>query len=223
MRARCYRRGLDDDELVRRFRAGDRVAFAEICRRYWGLVGRFFATKLEAQVDDLRQTTFERLMGALERFEGRSTLRGFILGIAHKVLLESLRGKYREEREDIAELSVADLGLSPGSLLGHQAEQRRLLHALRRVPIIFQVVLELTYWENSSDREIGEVLGLPANTVRGRRVRARERLRAELERGPDDPDGAPPVLTETPADFEAWAQRIGRELWHERPEPEPPE
>lgn len=204
---------VDDAELVLSSRGGDRAAFGELCRRYWPLVGRYFVSKVDTGADDMRQETFGRLLTALDRFEGRSSARGFILGIAHNVLLEHLRGKYQSnDREtDLDELSMVEFGASPTALIARREEQRALLHALRRVPLTFQVVLELTYWEGLSDTEIGDVLAIPANTVRSRRVRARERLQRELQPRADD-EASIPVLTETPENFEAWARRIGREL-----------
>ena len=207
---------MDDDELLERARAGDQAAVAALCQRHWGLVGRFFASKVGEAVEDLRQQTFERFIDALPRYERRASLRAFIAGIAKNVLLEFLRKRYRSDSVEIDERSLADLGVGPSSALRHRENEQRVLHALRRIPIAFQVVLELTYWESMSDTEIAEVLDIPANTVRSRRGRAKERLRAELAKPPDD--DAPPVLTETPKDFDAWAERIEREVWEDEDE-----
>lgn len=213
---------LTEGELLDRARAGDNAAKAELCRRYWTLVGRFFTSKVEEHTEDLRQQTFERLLVALDRYEGRSSLRSFVLGIAHRVLLEFLRRKYRDAHEQLEDLSIADMGFRASSLFARKEDERRTLHALRRIPMGFQVVLELTHWEGLSDTEIAEVLDMPANTVRSRRTRARDRLRAELTRA-DEGDGSPPVLTETPADFDAWARRIGQEIWSTQGDAKPRE
>ncbi len=52
--------------------------------------------------------------------------------------------------------------------------------ALRSLSIEFQMVLELTYWEDLSGAEIAVVLGVSPHTVRSRLSRARAALRSVL-------------------------------------------
>lgn len=204
-----------DEELVARLRVDDAAARAELCQRYWSAVGRFFDNKADQFTDDLRQETFTRCFVAVARFEGRSSLRAFVLGIAAKVFYEFLRRKQRAKAIDLDDCSIADLGLPVSSLLRRRALQQQALRALRRVPLRMQMVLELSYFENMGDREIGETLGMNPNTVRSTLRRARTRLHDELQRviaGEEPADDADAVLSRTPTDFHAWEQRILREI-----------
>jgi RNA polymerase sigma factor (sigma-70 family) len=196
-----------DDELLARALAGDDEAWAELVGRLWAPVRRFFLNKVGDDADDLVQATFERLMEARARFEGRSTFRAFVFGIAHRVLLEHVRRKTRNAHAELHEVSVA--AMSPGitSLLRHRADERVLLEALREITLDHQVVLELFYWEDMADSEISAVLEINVHTVRSRLKRARDSLRvvvARLENGR--------ALPSTSADLDRWARGIRREL-----------
>ena len=46
-----------------------------------------------------------------------------------------------------------------------KAERQQLIAALRRLPLMYQVVLELKHFEGLSRREIAEVLDLAPGTV----------------------------------------------------------
>ena len=78
-----------------------------------------------------------------------------------------------------------------------------MLEALRRIPLDAQVLLELTYWEQMTSKELGEVLGVPETTVRSRLGRARTLLQVELGKLASD---AP--LGTTSDDIDAWVRRI---------------
>ena len=56
-----------------------------------------------------------------------------------------------------------------------------LLHALQRISVDHQTVLELHYWEQLSTDEIAEVCEIATATVRTRLHRARHALRSVLE------------------------------------------
>jgi RNA polymerase sigma factor (sigma-70 family) len=57
----------------------------------------------------------------------------------------------------------------------------RVVDAVRRLPARQRDCVVLHYFEELTDREIGEVLGVSAGSVKTHLHRARERLRADLE------------------------------------------
>jgi RNA polymerase sigma-70 factor (ECF subfamily) len=63
-----------------------------------------------------------------------------------------------------------------------QQERALVAEAMRQIPVDFQITLELYYWEQLTGPELAEVLGISPTTVRTRLHRAREALRASLER-----------------------------------------
>lgn len=195
----------DDAALLAAWRTGDRAAGAALFDRHFRAVARFVRTKVarEAEVDDLVQTTFLACLEAAGRWRGEGSLRAYLLGIAyHKV--QHYYAARRRDPLDLEQISVADLAPGPSAWLVRRAEQRLLLEALRRLPLQFQVVLELYFWEDLSAGAIGELLGEPEGTVRTRIRRARELLGEHLRRLA----ASRALLESTLADLDAWARGL---------------
>ena len=75
---------------------------------------------------------------------------------------------------------MADLRPSPSQHLAAGQELRALLTALQRLPIDYQVVLELHYWEQMTTDEIAAALELAPGTARSRLRRGRQLLEESL-------------------------------------------
>lgn len=164
-----------DDELLGAWRAGDAEAGRRLFERHYDAVYRFFASKVDRDVDDLVQGTFLACVEAVGRFEGRSTFRTFLLGIAYNLLHQRMRMQVRDFDPEVS--SLADVGISPSMALWER-EQRRLVHeALRRLSLDHQVLLELYFLERVTAPELADVLGVPVNTVRSRLMRAKQAFR----------------------------------------------
>ncbi|RMG94670.1 MAG: sigma-70 family RNA polymerase sigma factor [Deltaproteobacteria bacterium] len=200
-----------DEELLAAYRAGRTAAGEALFARHFRSVYRFFANKAGDDAEDLVQQTFERCLVASAGFEGRSSFRTFLFGVARNVLREHVRRKarHRARWDDREPPSVYDVGLSPARFVVEKREQRVLLEALRRLPLEHQIVLELYFWEHLSGRELAEVLGEPEGTVRGRLRRARARLERELA----EVARSEGLLASTRTDLDAWAaslrERVG--------------
>jgi RNA polymerase sigma-70 factor (ECF subfamily) len=93
---------------------------------------------------------------------------------------------------------------SPEDWMVAKREQRRLLRALRRLPLGLQIVLELRYWEQLSGREIAGVLEVPLGTVKSRILAGRVALRRLIEELAESPD----ELRSTMDSLEGWAARV---------------
>ena len=77
-------------------------------------------------------------------------------------------------------MSLVDLATSPSRVVARDEEHLALVSALRTLPVDFQIAIELTYWEGLNASEVGEVLQVPASTVRTRLTRARRLLLKRL-------------------------------------------
>lgn len=195
----------DDVELFERWVTGDREAGDRLIRRNFQTVHRFFRNKVSADVEDLIQRTFLAAVEARDRFRRASSFRTFLLGLARIELLNHYRRRARPGAQfDELVTAAHALGSSPSAQVGRNEEQRLLLRALCRIPLEFQIVLELSYWERLSSRELGEVLDIPSPTVRSRLRRARELLEAELAKTPADTGTRHSVLT----NLDAWASGL---------------
>ncbi|MBP6634133.1 MAG: sigma-70 family RNA polymerase sigma factor [Kofleriaceae bacterium] len=170
----------DDLALLAAWRGGDPGAGQRLVERHFASICRFFRAKLGDDVGDLVQQTFADCLAG--RDEIAVSFRAFLFQIARRRLFDHLRTHYQvRDQQDVAALSLADLGTdAPTRMARHQREQA-LLDAMAQLPLDDRILLELTYWDGLSAPEVAAVVGSPANTVRGDLSRARAALRDLLE------------------------------------------
>jgi RNA polymerase sigma-70 factor (ECF subfamily) len=197
---------VDDAELLSRWAIGDKAAGGELVRRYFLVVHRFFRNKVAGDIEDLVQSTFVAGLEAHGRFRQESTFKTYLLGIAHNQLLAHFRNIAKQEVVDFSSLSIQDLSTSPTGALARREEERLLVHALQRIPLELQVVLELVYWEALDGPEIATILEIPLNTVYSRLRRARTLLGKVLHELVPTQSGS----FSTCEDLDSWALRIAR-------------
>ncbi|WP_428265320.1 RNA polymerase sigma factor [Haliangium sp.] len=198
-----------DAELLERWRQGNQAAGEALFERYYDPIERFFLNKVSSNVGDLVQETFIACVEARERVKDGDKFRSYLFSIAYNVLRAHLRRNYRGRQElDLDHMSVVDIAPGPGTMIGRRREQRLLLEALRAIPLQYQVVLELHYWEKMITADIAESLGLPLGTVRSRLRRARELLDEAMSRLAGSND----VLESTATSLDDWAERCRQDM-----------
>jgi RNA polymerase sigma-70 factor (ECF subfamily) len=203
----------DDLALLEAWRAGDAEAGEVLFERHFDAVFRFVRGKVGDPADDLVQQAFLACVAGRDRLREGASFRAYLFAAARNLVYEHWRQKYRGESvalpDDLGQISVHDLGPSPSSLLGARDDERLLVMALRRLPLDFQMAIELYYVQGLKTREVAEVLGIPHATVRSRLRRGLEQTREWVERLAD----TPAVLETTMTRLDAWARRV-----HERAE-----
>lgn len=194
-----------DLELLEAWRGGDRQAGEELFERHFDSIARFFRNKVAHGIDDLIQRTFLACVESKDQFRGEASFRTFLFAVAHNVLGKHYRSKRRHgDRIDFGVTSVHDLGPSPSSVVALHDEHRVLLHALRRIPLDHQIVLELYYWERLTAAEVGTVLDVPEGTARTRIRRAKQLLEEEMKQLISDKA----LLESTLVNLDSWAASL---------------
>lgn len=199
----------DDQTLLAAWRGGNKAAGFVLFDRYYVAVSRFFHNKIDGDSADLIQRTFLGCIESLPRYAGHGSFRSYLFAIAYRQLCQFLRARHRErQRIDFTEVSAADLRPSPTAELGHRQEVRLLFAALRQIPIDFQVLLELHYWEGVTTGELAEVLEVPPGTARARLIRARALLEAKMA----ELSRSAALVESTMSDLERWATEIRQHI-----------
>ena len=194
-----------DVELLEAWRAGDRDAGSQLFERHFESTRRFFRSKVSDGVEDLVQRTFLACLEGKTPLRDSSKFRVYLFAIAKHELYRYLRSLARDRQvDDLGMSAVEDLGPSPSHIVAHRKEHEVLLQALRRIPLDFQIVLELHYWEEMTSRELAEVLDIPVGTVKSRIRRAKEALEATLRRL----SLSPQLLESTTANIDDWARSL---------------
>lgn len=193
-----------DFELLDAWRDGDAPSGNALVERHFESVYNFFRTKFDRDVDDLVQRTFLACVEARDDFRKEAGFRTFLYAIARNQLRMFLRTQLRRDVVDFSTSSMMDLGPSPSQLVADRSERRRLLRALREIPLDHQIALELFYWEGLTGPELAKVLEVPEGTARTRLRAARHAL--ELRLTAQAPGGGPASASE--ADLARWVGAI---------------
>jgi RNA polymerase sigma-70 factor (ECF subfamily) len=85
----------DDRRLMFRLAQGDVDAFKQLYETFFPCVAAFLARSGSPNLDDLTQEVFVRLWERRRRFQGRSSAKTYLIGIAQNVLRESQRQSIR--------------------------------------------------------------------------------------------------------------------------------
>ncbi len=200
-----------DSELLTAWQAGDERAGAALFERHYPAIKRFFDNKVPEAAEELIQSTFLKCLEARERFRGDSSLRTFLFAIAHNLLREHFRSRHHRDPAaplEPSNVSAHDLQPGPSTMLAAKQQQRLLLDALRRIPLDYQIALELHYWEGYTAAQIGEVVDVPLGTIKTRLRRGRQLLEAAIEQLAENPE----LRQSTISQVEQWAAGIRDQL-----------
>ncbi|MHC3473244.1 sigma-70 family RNA polymerase sigma factor [Streptomyces sp. 7R007] len=172
-------------------RAGDADAVERFVRALHRDVLRYVAHLCAdpQAVDDLAQDTFLRALGSLHRFEGRSSARAWLLSIARRAVVDSIRtAAARPRAAQVADWQLAVERAQPHGLPGFD-DGVALLDLLAALPAERREAFVLTQLAGLPYTEAAARTGCPVGTVRSRVARARATLLELLD--PDGP-GRPP-------------------------------
>jgi len=186
---------VSDAELVRRFKEGERSAFAEIVRRYQDRVYTMCLRWMGDQqvAEEVAQDVFLALFRSLSGFRGDAQLSTWIYRVVinhcknrrlyrrrrHADAHEPLEGVPQEESPD---RQIADSGPATDAPL-HAAQAGAVLNeALGALDEEQRQIIVLREMQDLSYEEIADILELPRGTVKSRLHRARSELAAVLAR-----------------------------------------
>jgi RNA polymerase sigma-70 factor (ECF subfamily) len=168
--------------------SGDRSAFEALYRRYHPLLLRFlrrFTTRVDAMEDVVNETMLV-VWRTAEGFRGQSKVSTWIIGIAYRCMLSSLR--HTPSWLSIDDVQQDDDGGESArypQMLHTDSSPQRELHnwleqGLMALPEEQRVTLELAYYMGQSCEEIAAIMGCPVGTVKARMFHARAKLRSVL-------------------------------------------
>jgi RNA polymerase sigma-70 factor (ECF subfamily) len=182
---------------VRRARQGDADAYGELARRHQRAALRLATVVLGTPqgADDVVQQAMVRAWRAIGRFDDSRAFRPWLLRIVSNAARNDRRARGRAARLAIRAAGLApsadgSLGPDPEDAVVGDVDRRRVVAALNRLGAEDRLALALRHFEQLTEREMAEVLGVPGGTVKSRLSRAMGRLRAELVQEYDtDNDG----------------------------------
>ncbi len=133
----------------------------------------------ESLAEDAVQETFLKAYRALDRFRGESSEKTWLMHIGMNVCRDMRRGRWFR----YVDRSVTPEALPIAAALAEEEDHEDLAQALLLLPDRYKEVILLHYYQNMNVREIGQALHLAPSSVSNRLNKAREKLRALMERG----------------------------------------
>ena len=179
-----------DVALIGQIAAGDRNAMRVLYARHNVRVFRFIRRMVgnEAVAEELVSEVFFDVWRQAERFEARSQVSTWILGIARFKALSSLRQRKEEELDDDLARSIEDGSDTPEMAAEKNDQSAILRRCMMQLSPAHREIIDLVYYHEKTIQETVEIVGIPENTVKTRMFYARKRLaellkEAGIERG----------------------------------------
>lgn len=168
--------------MLARIGAGDREALTELYQRHSRTVFQYLLrlTPDQGLAEEILQDTFVAIWRSAARFEGRSTARTWLIGIARRQAHNRLR-RYEPMHADeaeLTELATPDPGPENAALL--RATRDELIAAIGRLSLVHREALALAVDQGLTSQEIADVLNIPIGTAKSRLRDAKRALRALL-------------------------------------------
>lgn len=172
---------MPDSRLVALIATGDKDAIRILFARHHVRVFRFLLRIVnnEDTAQDLLNEVFIDVWRGAARFEGRSQVTTWILGIARFKGLTALRRRSFDALDDDA-ADVLEAPDDDPEIAMQKTDRSAILQAcLRQLSSAHRQVIDLVYYHEQSIEEIARIIGVPQNTVKTRVFHARKRM-AEL-------------------------------------------
>ena len=183
---------MEDTDLLRRIKAGDKAAFSELVALYSVRVlntcYRFIPNQKDAE--DISQEVFIEVFQSIQSFRGESKLSTWIYRIAVTKSLDEIRKRQRKKRiiavgkmlhlDEISDWISGGIRADSGL---HESESiREVMQVLNKLPENQRVAFTLSKIEGFSNQEIAEIMDTTLVAVESLVAHAKKKVSQELIR-----------------------------------------
>ncbi|MEO8972906.1 MAG: sigma-70 family RNA polymerase sigma factor [Ktedonobacteraceae bacterium] len=174
---------IDDKQILKRIASGDREALAELYARYQQHIFRYLLqlTPDYGLAEEMLQDTFVAVWKSASTFEGRSTVRTWLISITRRQAHNTLRRHklLTVDEADLEELATTEI--EPEDFTLNSIARDELTVAFKQLAPVHREIIVLIFIEELSYPEAANVLGIPVGTVKSRLSNAKRTLRTLLE------------------------------------------
>lgn len=167
----------EECRVVARAAAGDRSAFATLVQAHQGYLRKLLGRACRgdpARADDLAQEAFVRAWRALPKFRGEARFRTWLTRLAWSALAAERPAPPRADDAEPDEAATDDFAPDADWRIDLDRAMATLSDAQRHA-------LLLCYGADLSHAEAAQVLGWPLGTLKTQVLRAKARLRSQLQ------------------------------------------
>lgn len=164
-------------ELMKRIGQGDKQALAQLYRALEKAVFRFIQSKLNDPFEsaDVLHDVFIEVWRSASKFEGRSKVQTWIMGIAYRKSIDVHRKRGRVSvTDDIPETADDTPDAETCLTAGQEAEHVR--YCIETLGEDHRSAITLAFFQDMAYAEIAKVVGVPEGTVKTRIYHAKKLL-----------------------------------------------
>jgi RNA polymerase sigma-70 factor, ECF subfamily len=170
-----------DSALLRRLRGGEMDAYGELVRRHarraYSLA--YGVLRHREDAEDAVQESFARTLDMIDRIDESRPFHPWFYRIVVNTAISLHRSRTVRQTSQIRD-DVASPAAAPDRTVELDVLRRTLLRALDTLPEKQRAIVLLADMEGFNSAEIGEIMAMPAGTVRYELHLARRRLRQAL-------------------------------------------
>ena len=159
---------VNDAHLIGLIVNGDAEAVRELIERYRRPLGAVLQRALGSSpdLDDVFQETWIRVVRSAHRYDPTQRFSAWLFAIAWNLIRDRWARRVEHDEVDLATMpSPAD---SPEDAAVDADRARRLRELVERLPERLAQAILLRYFEELSEKEVAERLGVPVGTVKSR-------------------------------------------------------
>ncbi len=175
-----------EESVIEAIGGGDRYAFEEFVRRRnrWVRAVVFGVLGNRECVDDVSQQVWSAVWQRIGELRDIRSWRPWLYRLTRNAAIDA--GREITRRRNVVHPLAEDLQKhtstpEPDAVLARDEQHRAVLAAIQALPAIYREPFVLRHVNGWTYQEIGEVMGLPIDSVETRLVRARRLLRESLK------------------------------------------
>ena len=168
----------NEQQLLAGIRQLDNEALTEVHKLYYPAIFRYIALRVGGHeiAEDLTSEVFVRLLNAVnERSAPSRTLRGWLYGVASRVVADFHRQRYREEKVQ-ADIRENDESTDPAAAVSQRQTLKELSTAVSQLTSEQQEVIALRFGSGMPIRQVAETIGKSEGAVKQLQARAVAKL-----------------------------------------------
>jgi len=172
-----------DEKLMVQIATGEQAALRTLFTRHYSRVYRFVSrfVKDRDAVEEVVNDTFLIAWQQAPRFEGRSRVATWLLGIARYRALGAVKARQAHpESMEQHEATLVDPSERVDARMQREDSSDYLKRCLAMLPREQALLIELHYFSDKSLKEAAALTGVPLNTVKTRMFLARKKLATML-------------------------------------------
>lgn len=176
----------EDIALLKRISDKEMVAMESFYRRHENSVYRFALKKLnnEFEAAEIVNTVMLEVWNSAARFEGRSKVLTWLIGIAHHRIIDLMRKrKQNHVTVDDAEPILDETDDADMEKIVFAAQTRDVInHCLNKLSGDHKQIIEMLFYQEATYQEMAESIGCSVGTIKSRVHHAKKSIKHCLER-----------------------------------------